>query len=119
MFEFLHVITQEACNGKWGELLIYFTSYYPQTLWKMGFEYMYNIKEGSWDEDHLKTSSSVLSPKNHTVRLWNLFIALTSLSTFSIQMFRVSEVNPETDLRMTEIMWNIVKHCGTKIVKWF
>ncbi|XP_031433622.2 potassium channel KAT4-like isoform X2 [Clupea harengus] len=56
----------------------------------MGFEQRYNIKEGDWNEDSSKTIGVfILSPKHRTARLWNLFIALTSLLAFSVSMFRV------------------------------
>ena len=60
----------------------------------MGFEQRYNIKEGDWNEDSSKTIGVfILSPKHRTARLWNLFIALTSLLAFSVSMFRVSEAD--------------------------
>ncbi|KAL2094403.1 hypothetical protein ACEWY4_009122 [Coilia grayii] len=56
----------------------------------MGFEYLYNIKEGACNEgDSEKSTLSALSPKTNIVRGWNLFIVLTSLVSFSLIMFQV------------------------------
>ncbi|XP_045080549.1 LOW QUALITY PROTEIN: uncharacterized protein LOC123481251, partial [Coregonus clupeaformis] len=55
----------------------------------MGFEEMYNIEEECPTTVLKKSAVTIISPKQNIVRIWNLFIALTSLVAATVSLFEL------------------------------